>query len=210
MAGHFHVEDTEGPVLDEVNNMPIAVVAEVSVQGNGDVELNEEAGEGGEDEGEGEVGVCEAEEAEGICGSFSGKGDSVGFIVEGEDGAEVGEDLGIVEERVGEAAEKVDADAEGVDVVHAEVVRDHVGEDKAAKDEGEDSDADAGCGGKHPDQEYEGADTETEHGRNVDCGEHIVLLSMETLFRIGLAVESLIRIVNFKECGGAFRNPHLV
>lgn len=47
MAGHFDVENAEGPVLDDVDDVPVTVVAEVGVQGDGDVELDEEAGEGG-------------------------------------------------------------------------------------------------------------------------------------------------------------------
>ena len=115
-----------------------------------------------------------------------------------------------MEKRVGEAAEEIDADAESVDVVHAEMAGDHVGEDKAAEDEGDDGDADAGYGGKYPDQDYEGANAEAEHRRNVDCGKHIVLLAMKTLFRVGLTVDSLIQVVNFKKCGSAFRDPDLV
>ena len=107
--------------------------------------------------------------------------DGGGVVVEVESGAEEGEDGAVVESRISEGTEEVDADAEGVDIVHSEVAGDHVGEDKAAKDKGEDGDADACCGGEDPDEEYEGADAEAEHGGNVDFGEHVAILPVETL-----------------------------
>ena len=102
--------------------------------------------------------------------------------MDGEGGAEEGEDLAVVESGVSCAAEEVDADAEGVDIVHADVVGDHASKYEAAKDEREDRDADACCGGEEPNEEDKGAHTDAEPGGNVNLGEHVVTLAVKALF----------------------------
>ena len=114
--------------------MAVGGAVEIGVQGDDEVELREETEEGREEEGEGEVGVCEAEEAEGVRGYFFQEGDGGGVLVDGEGGAEEREDAVVMEEGVGYAAEEIDADAKGVDVVHAEVIGDHVGKGQAPND----------------------------------------------------------------------------
>lgn len=47
-AEHFDVEDAEGPVLDEVDDVSFCWGAKVRVQRNDDVEFDEEGEKGGE------------------------------------------------------------------------------------------------------------------------------------------------------------------
>ena len=90
------------------------------------------------------------------------------------------------------------------------MLRDHASEDEAAKDKGEDCDANACCGGKEPDEEDECSNADAEPRGDVDLGEHIVFLAVEALFRVRLTVYPLIQVIDFKESRSTFRDAHLV
>lgn len=162
--------------------MAVGGVAEVGVQGDSEIEFYQKTGEGRKEEGKGEVRVREADETGSIRGGLFGESDRGGVLVDGDGGAQEREDVVVMEQGVGYAAEEVDADAEGVNVVHTEVIRNHVGENKATEDEREDGDADSCCSGEKPDEKNKGPDAEAEQRGNVDFREHIALLAMEALF----------------------------
>ena len=76
-AGHFEVEDAEGPVLDEVDGVGGGGGGwrgEVGVQGDDEVGFHEEGDERGEEDGDGGV---EVEEAQGEDGGLGGAAEHI-------------------------------------------------------------------------------------------------------------------------------------
>ena len=96
----------------------VGIVEEVGVEGDDDVEFEEEGDEAGEEDAEGGVGVKEARGAEGeFCAAAEERRDVGGvgrdFCVD------VSRDAAVVEQNPAGSAEGVYADGEGVDVVTA-------------------------------------------------------------------------------------------
>ena len=86
----------------------------------------------------------------------------------------------VVDSGIEGATKYVHANRKGIDIIHAEVVGCEFSEDKAAKCERNDRNANPRCRSEEPDEEDEDADTKTEEGWNVDFGEHVILLTMQT------------------------------
>lgn len=121
-----------------------------------------------------------------------------------------GENIVIVEDGVEGAAEDVYPNREGIDVVHAQMVGDHICEDMAAEDERNQCDTNARGGGEKPDQEDEECDTKSEEWRNVDLGEHCVFPPVQPTIVVWLAIDPLVLVTHFHKSASTFRYTDLI
>lgn len=65
-AGHFDVEHAERPVLDEMNDVAVKGTVEVGVQGDDNVEFDDQREERRKEDGEGKIRIDETDETDGV------------------------------------------------------------------------------------------------------------------------------------------------